>query len=351
MKKVLYLSNVEVPYRVRLFNELSKHCDLTVLYEQKRTASRNRAWSESEEKNFRCEYLGGINIGAENSFSFKAVRKLFEKYDVIIVGCYNSPAQMMLILLMRMMNKPYILNLDGEIFAEGKGIKTSLKKFFLRGARKYLVAGKVTGQSLRKAIGDCICVPYYFSSLSNSELKANAVAERCDNKFILVVSQYLHVKGADLALECAKRNPQLKFKFVGMGHKTDEFIEKYCPQKPDNVEFIPFLQKEELEKEYKSCSAFILPSRQECWGLVINEAASFGVPVVSTYGSGAAVEFLCEKYPQFLAEPDSAESLSSCLERLLNEESIEEYSAYLKEKSKDYSIENSVKAHVEACEL
>lgn len=54
----------------------------------------------------------------------------------------------------------------------------------------------------------------------------------------------------------------------------------------------------------------ILPTRQECWGLVVNEAASFGTAVISTNGSGAAVEFLFEKYPFLLAEPDNDENLA-----------------------------------------
>ena len=33
-KKVLYISNIQVPYRVRFFNLLAEKCDLTVLYER-----------------------------------------------------------------------------------------------------------------------------------------------------------------------------------------------------------------------------------------------------------------------------------------------------------------------------
>ena len=55
--RVLYLTNVEVPYRVRFFNELAKHCDLTVLYERQRASNRNSAWSGSETIKFRQQFL------------------------------------------------------------------------------------------------------------------------------------------------------------------------------------------------------------------------------------------------------------------------------------------------------
>lgn len=34
MKEVLYISNVEVPYRNEFFNQLALKCNLTVLYEK-----------------------------------------------------------------------------------------------------------------------------------------------------------------------------------------------------------------------------------------------------------------------------------------------------------------------------
>jgi len=53
MKKVLYLSNIEVPYRVRFFNELAKDRDLTVFYESRRSQCRDTAWAKSEKRRFR----------------------------------------------------------------------------------------------------------------------------------------------------------------------------------------------------------------------------------------------------------------------------------------------------------
>lgn len=350
MKKILYISNIEVPYRVKLFNELARHCDLTVLYERRKSDNRNEKWTKSEDSLYKKEYLNGIKIGGDNSFSLRIIRKIFEGYDSIIVGCYNSPVQILLILLMKILHKPYILNLDGEIFAEGNGLKTRIKKFFLKGAKKYLVAGKQSGKSLRKVVGEKEIIPYYFSSLSNDELRENATALNERENFVLVVGQYLDVKGIDVALEAAKMNDKIKYKFIGMGSKTDEFVEKYCPNGLKNVEFIPFLQKKALEEEYKKCAVFVLPSRQECWGLVINEAASFGTPIVSTFGSGAAVEFLDGEYSRYLSVSGDSVSLYNCIMDILSADNSL-YSRYLKEKSLLYSIENGVKAHIQACEI
>lgn len=347
MKKVLYVSNIEVPYRVRMFNELSKRCELTVMYERSRSDTRDDEWSKSISSSFRRIFLDGKKIGAENSFSFKAFSQLFRNYDVIVIGCLNSPLQLMMMLLMRFTGKSYILNLDGEIFANGRDIKSILKRFFLRGAKKYLVAGEKSAESLRNVAGKSEIIPYYFSSLSNDDLRNNAADKTEREDFVLVVGQYQNYKGMDIALRCALKDERIKYKFVGMGAKTELFISDFCHGRIKNIEFIPFLQKESLENEYKKCAALLLPSRQECWGLVVNEAASFGTPIVSTYGSGAAVEFLQDEYPQYLSQTNNPFSLYKCLELLLSNDN-RDYSEYLLGKSLNYSIEKSVEAHLKA---
>ncbi len=348
MKKVLYISNIEVPYRVRFFNELAKHCDLTVLYERKKSSNRDEKWTAAENRLYRAEVLGGVNIKNEQSFSLKILDYIFRKYDAIIVGCYNSPIQTFAVSIMKLCRIRYMLNLDGEVFVGG-GFKSKLKKFFLKGADKYLVAGTKSAVSVRKIVGEKKqIIPYYFSSLSDSELCRNAENKEKREDFVLVVGQYFDYKGMDIALRVAEMNQSIRYKFVGMGTRTKQFISDTGADKLKNIEIIPFLQKDALEHEYKTCAALLLPSRQECWGLVINEAASFGTPIVSTTGSGAAIEFIADDYAQYLSEPNSPERLLECIERIFNSSDLTEYGKVLIERSGKYSIENSVNAHLDA---
>ena len=348
MKKVLYISNTEVPYRVKFFNLLAEQCDLTVLYEREKSSNRNSNWARSECIRYKVKYLGGMNVGNENSFSLRILKVIFGSYDSIIIGCYNSPVQMFAMLVMRLFGIRFIINLDGEPFLEGNGLKSRLKRFFLAGAEKYLVAGEKSADSLCKAFGNCEAIPYYFSSLTEQELiDHREAAKNCiRTDTILVVGQYFDYKGMDVALEAARMDQTLHYKFVGMGGRTELFLQDHAGRIPSNVEIIPFLQKAELEEEYKKCAMLVLPSRQECWGLVINEAASFGTPIVSTWGSGAAVEFLADAYPQYLAKPGDVESMLDCIRKNLASDNVM-YSRDLLDKVKDYCIEKNVKKHLE----
>lgn len=350
MKRVLYISNIEVPYRVRFFNELAKYCDLTVLYESRGAGNRNRQWAKSESTNHTVKFLPEDRSRMNRKSCQELWKEVNSGYDTVIFGCCNSRIQMPVYLAMRLTGKPYAMNLDGEMFLDGRDPKSRLKSMVLRGASVYFVAGEKAAESIKKTIsGKGQVVPYGFSSLSEQEAEEHsALACQPRNDIILVVGQYADYKGMDVALAAARMDSSLRYRFVGMGDRTKLFLQRFQNSIPDNVEIIPFLQKPELEQEYQTCAMMILPSRQECWGLVINEAASFGTPIVSTWGSGAALEYLADSYPEYLAKPGDAESLLACVQRLGENRNMEEYQTYLLDKTRQYTIENSVKAHVGA---
>lgn len=349
MKKVLYISNIEIPYRVQFFNKLAQSCELTVLYERRKSQNRNKKWVESVQGSYRAEYLDGINIRTENALSLKIFKYLNRDYDAIVVGCVNSPIQIMAMGWMRLLRIPYILNLDGEIHMGG-GLKNYLKLAVLRGASKYLVAGKTASRSLQKILPNAEIVPYNFSSLTEEELtsRENVTPCACRNNTVLVVGQYFDYKGLDVALEAAKMDPSILYKFVGMGIRTELFRQECRVDEVPNVELIPFLQKDDLIEAYQHCGMLLLPSRKECWGLVINEAASFGMPIVATFGSGAAVEFMADAYPYLLAEPGNAIELLKAIRavREMPDSVADSYSSYLMDKSREYSIERCVQVHL-----
>lgn len=346
MKKVLYITVKTVPYKTKLFNALSEHVDLTVAYESEDIGDRNSQWSNSERLNHKHVFLSQ----KESSLSFflvsyQLIKYILKGWDEIIVGCFNLKPDIIAILFMKLFHINYILNLDGETFFEGNGIKQKIKRFLVKGATSYLIAGEKSAIRLKNVVGEsAVILPYYFSSLCDREIANNSNVTYERKNYILVVGQYFDYKGLDIALMCAKMDPSIKYKFVGMGKRTGLFVRENGPI-PENVEIVPFLQKEELSKEYQHCRILLLPSRQECWGLVVNEAASFGTPIVSTWGSGAAIEMLSDYYPQYLAIPGNPMSLLKCLRTCL-QTSQKDYCEFLKIKSKKYTIENMVKAHV-----
>ena len=79
--KVLYLTNLASPYRVDFFNELSKYCDLTVLFERKKAADRDDEWYSNNYK-FKAIFLNSKNIyryTKEKTLNVKLAQIVFSK--------------------------------------------------------------------------------------------------------------------------------------------------------------------------------------------------------------------------------------------------------------------------------
>lgn len=90
---------------------------------------------------------------------------------------------------------------------------------------------------------------------------------------------------------------------VGNGELRAE-MENYVRRKAiNNVFFTGFINQNEISKYYAIADIFVLPSGFEPWGLVINEAMCFGLPIITTQRVAAAVDLVSHEngfiYPAF----------------------------------------------------
>lgn len=77
MKKILYITNHEVPYRVEFFNQLSKKCILTVIYENNGNNIRNEKWSKSVQNNSAYDIIYLSERRIQRKISLKILKYLF----------------------------------------------------------------------------------------------------------------------------------------------------------------------------------------------------------------------------------------------------------------------------------
>ena len=93
---------------------------------------------------------------------------------------------------------------------------------------------------------------------------------------------------------------------------------------------------------------FVLPTREDIWGLVINEAMSFGLPVITTDRCIAGLELVGEKNGRIIPSEDVEalrKSMNSILELPLETFFYENQKVIL-----NYTIENMAKLHSEIIE-
>ena len=105
---------------------------------------------------------------------------------------------------------------------------------------------------------------------------------------------------------------------VGDGYLKDFLILKvHSLGITDAVFFTGSKSGIELFKEYSKSTALVLPSISEPWGLVVNEAFSFGCPAVVSYNCGCIPELIIEGKTGFVHKTgnvaDLAEKLGSAI--------------------------------------
>ena len=91
-----------------------------------------------------------------------------------------------------------------------------------------------------------------------------------------------------------------------------------------NVYFVGFKNQTELPDYFVIADIFVLPSTDEPWGLIINEAMNFGLPIITTDKVGAAPDLVKNGENGFIYSVGDIEKLASLLLKLLQEPDLRE---------------------------
>lgn len=113
-----------------------------------------------------------------------------------------------------------------------------------------------------------------------------------------------------------RQEARLALAVVGEGPeraRIEEFIDQL--DVPD-VYLLGFRNQSELPEIYGACDVFVLPSENEPWGLVVNEAMAAGLPVVVSDGVGAARDLVKDGSNGFVYPVGDVAELAERLGRL-----------------------------------
>ena len=308
--RVLFTVNIPAPYRVTFFNELGKYCDLTVLFEKQRDESRDENWKPEEITNFRPIYLRGLSYAAADAFCPSIIRYLNkQKYDMIVIGIYHSLTGMYAISYLRRHKIPFLLNSDGGIAKDGQGIKEAIKKHFISAASGWLSTGEICDNYLVHYGADPQKLYRYpFTSLGEDEILATPLSVETQKryrdklgikeKYVLIsVGQFIYRKGYDRLIKIigslteTYSNQELGCYIIG-GKITEEYRKLLAEYPNRNIYFLNFMEFEQLKEYYYASDLFVLPTREDIWGLVVNEAMAAGLPVITTDQCVAGMEML-----------------------------------------------------------
>ena len=355
MLKILWLANIPSPYRVDFFNELGKSCDLTVLFEKKGSDERDSSWLNYKIENFKAVFLKGKTVGVAEAICPSVVKWLKNSYDHIIVTNFSDPTGMIAITWLKIHRKDYEIESDGAFPGRGKGLKEMVKKFYISGAQRYFSTADLHDQyyQMYGAEKNKI-VRYPFTSLSENSILDEPVSNEKktdirmklgmkEKNIVLAVGQFIYRKGYDVLIKASVKLKDTGVYIVG-GKEPKEYIDLVKMMGADKVHFIDFKKKSELEEYYLASDIFVHPTREDIWGLVINEAMSKGLPIVTTDKCIAGLTMITPGKNGVIVPIDSPELLAKGIEECLRFRHV--YSKNALEEVKYFTLRNMVDIHL-----
>lgn len=356
--KVLYHTNVPSPYKVSLFNELAKHCHLTVSFERSTASDRDSRWYHKQSGNYCVLWLNGYPLWTDSSCGMQLVQHFRkESYDVVVFGVYHTVTAMLAMQYAHNHQIRFILSSDGGFVKEDSGLKKAIKTHFISMADTYLSPGGETNRYLQYYGADADRIHWYpftsyyqkdrVSGAASKSEKARLRAElNMQEEYVLLgVGQMIPRKGFDTLLCAAKSLSVNVGIYVVGGTMPVEYQTKLGDRVRERVHFVDFMSKEKLKDYFRAADLFVLPTREDIWGLVIVEALSNALPVITTNRCNAGLELIKDKSVGRIIAPDDPNGLTVAIHDAIKDGTVDPEVCL--QRVQDYTFERMAEIHMD----
>ena len=363
MKRVLFLTNYPSPYRVHFFDELGKYMDVTVLFSDRveDIKHRNAAWFEEGNHGFRAVRLTPKFTFGRRYLCFDVLPWLKKEYDAIVICGYSSPTAVLAMAWLRLCRIPFYMEVDGGLIRKDSRLKHFVKKSLVTMANQWLSTGVYTTKYLvHYGAKEEKVIHYPFSSLYQRDILERPVSAEekkalrrelgiPETHMVLAIGQFIHRKGFDVLLRGAKNLDTNTGIYIVGGEASEDYQKLREELGLSNVHFLGFQQKEQLAKFYQAADLFVLPTREDIWGLVINEALAYGLPTITTDRCVAGLELIEDGVNGYVVSVEDEKALAEKIQAVLASD-LEAMGKAALEKVRPYTLENMAKTHAEIFE-
>ena len=362
--RVLYATNTPSHYKVGMLDAIARRfSQLQVMYLARRDYIR-RWQNPLADAAHRYEEVASSLIpirALEQSqmISLAGIRHYIAvDPDVLVIGPYSQITLATLSLLAHFRGKALIIWYESH--AES-GIRRGLvqhivsgfRQVMLRSATAVVVPGIKSRQHCRQSgvrEDRLFTAPH---SVDNDRFKAAAQLRKVrqnsrEGRFkFLFIGRFSPVKDLPTLFQAygllRKSNDKVSLGMLG-GERSE------LPNElPTGIEILPFVEPHQIPEVLINYDALVLPSVNEVWGLVINEACAAGCPVIVTSCCGAA-EIVHDGFNGFVVRPHDAVMLAAAMENLMRTAAALDPIAIREALCKRYNFESMANAFEAAIE-
>jgi glycosyltransferase involved in cell wall biosynthesis len=248
--------------------------------------------------------------------------------DVFVVGGYASRTCRVAMRWLEAHRKPWIL------FAERPGVRRRGR--IAQRLRRAAMAPALRSGAAVAAVGSAAVAAYreigfppdrvanipYFTDLRPVQMSP-ARAGQVPGRFrVLFCGQLIQRKGIDVLFSAfqtvAERVPTAELVVVGEGPLRND-LESHTLVRRGIARVIGFRPVAELPTFFADADLFVLPSRHDGWGVVVNQALAAGLPIVASDAVGAAQDHVARTGAGVLVSAGDATLLASAITRFATE--------------------------------
>lgn len=162
------------------------------------------------------------------------------------------------------------------------------------------------------------CVPYY-CDLSAFLAWPRRPAPTSEIRF-LFCGQMTKRKGIDLLLTAFDRligdGNDVSLLLVGREAELQQHLARISASARAKVQYAGFQAPENLPEYFSQADAFVLPSRYDGWGVVVNQALGAGLPVICSDAVGAGLDLVEENVNGLRFPSENLDELERCMRQV-----------------------------------
>jgi glycosyltransferase involved in cell wall biosynthesis len=367
-RRVAVITGLPAPYREPVLAELaSRHAiDLRVFYASTghqdvgwTAPSTHRSYDHLFLKNYmpergrRLPLVGYLSLGLPHEL------KRFRPDYLIIYG-YNQLSQLLAFRHAIANGIPFALRSDSNAMLDTRTDRRSqlrrmLVRAIVRRAHALLPVGsanKLFWQHLGALDSQIFMAPYAVDNRAIAAAVTNQRRDPLGPVRLLYVGRLLPRKGVDLLLSAFNRLAPLAdvtLSIVGDGPLRSELQAIQSPLARDRTIWHGKLPNEQAIAQMGLADLFVLPSRYEPWGLVVNEAMAAGLPVIAHRHVGAALDLIVPNSTGWIFDHLSTDDLFQSLHRaIMQRDQLPDMGQQAQERIACWSIEKTVDGMIAA---
>lgn len=280
--------------------------------------------------------------------------------DLVVVGDYSAPTTQLAMRHLARRRRPWVFWGEKPGFQSrgrlASGVRRLLQRPLRRASAIAAIGSWAVGPYCDLAPGVAVVDIPYSCDLSPYRAAARRRAENPEHATIdfLFSGQLIPRKGVDVLIaafvEAAPACPAMRLLLLGSGPSRDRLAGDIPSALADRVKFLGFKQPHELPAIFAAADVFVLPSRHDGWGVVINEAAGAGLPIVASDKVGAAHDLVRPGINGFVVPGGEVEALRDAMLSLARDPSLRrQFGAASQTIANDYDLEASVARWAQLC--